>query len=74
MALRFHIDLDTNLPHIYGHGVDENEVHDILRKPSEEFRGRAKSFIALGQTRNGRYLKVIYSPDADGDDIFVITA
>jgi hypothetical protein len=29
---------------------------------------------AIGLTRAGRYLKVIFSPDDLGDDIFVITA
>lgn len=30
--------------------------------------------VALGQTRAGRYLRVIYVPDEGGTGIFVITA
>ena len=74
MEIRFYIDPETGLPHIYSHGVDEKEVRDVLRKPLEEFRGRRKSRVALGQSEAGRYLKVIYSPDTDGEGIFVITA
>ena len=47
---------------------------EVLRRPLEEFRGKRGSVIAHGQTRAGRYLKVIYVPDVGGSDIFVITA
>jgi hypothetical protein len=30
--------------------------------------------VALGQTRAGRFLRVIYVPDPEPDSIFVITA
>jgi hypothetical protein len=30
--------------------------------------------VALGQTQAGRYLKVIYVPDAEPNSVFVITA
>src|SRR5438105_2393146 len=68
------IDPDTGLPHIFRHNVDENEVLDVLRRPIEETRGRRNSIVALGQTRAGRYLKVIYVPEKEGDGIFVIAA
>jgi len=74
MTLRYYIDPDTDEPHIYSHGVDEAEVEDVLRKPLEDLRGRGTSMNAIGQTRSGRYLRVIYSPDEQGDGIFVITA
>jgi hypothetical protein len=74
VQLRFLIDSDTDLPHIYTHNVDEEGVRDVLRKPLEEIQGRRNSIVALGQTRAGRYLKVIYVPDDHGDGIFVITA
>jgi hypothetical protein len=74
MNLRFHVDPETGQPHIYEHGVDEGEVEQVLRKPLEEIGGRGNSMIAIGQTRAGRYLRVIYSPDEGGDSIFVITA
>lgn len=74
MKIRFYIDLDTNEPHIYRHGVDEDEVEDILRKPGEDRPGREGSRVAIGQTRGGRYLRVIYVPDPDPNSVFVITA
>ena len=74
MHLRFHIDPETDEPHIYSHGVDEREVEDVLRRPMEEIRGRGTSVIVTGQARSGRYLKVVCSPDDDGEGIFVITA
>jgi len=36
--------------------------------------GREGSRIALGQTAEGRYLRVIYVPDSERDSVFVITA
>jgi hypothetical protein len=74
VRLRFHIDADSGLPHIYGHDVNEQEVADVLRKPLEEFYGRKGSVVAHGQSKAGRYLKVIYAPDDESDGIFVITA
>ena len=74
MELRFNRDPDTDLAHIDRHNVTEEEVRDILRRPMEEIRGRQDSIIATGQTRDGRYLKVVYVPDEMGDGIFVITA
>ena len=74
MNIRFYIDPETNLPHIYRHGVDESEVEDVLRRPGEDRPGRNGSKIAIGQTRAGRYLRVIYVPDPEPDSVFVITA
>ena len=74
MNIRFYIDLETDLPHIYGHDVNEDEVEDILRKPGEDRPGREGSRAAIGQTRAGRYLRVIYVPDPEPDSVFVITA
>ena len=74
MQIRYYIDPETGEPHIYAHDVDEAEAADIVRKPLEEIGGRGRSVIAIGQTRAGRYLRVIYSPDEDGEGIFVITA
>lgn len=73
MELRFYHDPDTDLPHIYQHDVSESEVADVLRHPSEDAATR-RGRVAIGQTRGGRYLKVIYSPDEDGGGIFVVTA
>ncbi|NLD38575.1 MAG: DUF4258 domain-containing protein [Desulfatiglans sp.] len=74
MKIRYYIDPETNLPHIYNHDVQENEVKDVLQKPSEDRRGKENSRIAIGQTRGGKYLRVIYVQDSEPDSIFVITA
>ena len=74
MQIRYHIDPTTGLPHIYRHDVSEQEVEDILGRPLQDIRGRDDSRIAVGQTGEGRYLKVIYVPDSVPDSVFVITA
>jgi hypothetical protein len=63
MDFRYHIDPDTDLPHIYGHGVTEDEAEYVLRNPGEDRAGRDGSRHALGQTMAGRYLHVIYVPE-----------
>ena len=40
MELRFYEDPDTGQPHIYGHGVTEREVGEVLRGPGEDLRDR----------------------------------
>lgn len=72
--VRYHVDADTGLPHIYNHGVTEQEVEEVLALPAEDRPGSEGSRVALGQTRAGRYLRVIYVPDVDGSGLFVITA
>ncbi len=74
MKIRFYINPLTGLPHIYDHEVQEEEVEEILRKPGEDRPGREDSRVALGQTRFGRYLRVIYVPDPEPNSVFVITA
>ena len=74
MEIRFHLDPETELPHIFEHGVSEEEVAEILRRPGEDRAGNEDSRVAIGQTLAGRYLKVIYVRDPDGDGVFVITA
>jgi hypothetical protein len=61
-------------PHIYRHGVTEQEVEDILAHPGEDRLGDEGSRVAIGQTRDGRYLRVIYVLDKETKSIFVITA
>ncbi len=74
MVLRFFIDPSTGEPHIYQHGVDEDEVADVLERPIEDRLGREGSPRALGQTQAGRYLRVIYVPDPEPGSVFVVTA
>jgi len=74
MKLRFYIDPATDEPHIFNHGVEEDEVEDVLVHPGEDRPGREGSRVAIGQTQGGRYLRVVYVPDPEPDSVFVVTA
>ena len=74
MHVRFYVDPETDAPHIYKHGIDEEEVMDVLSSPGEDRPGRAGSRVAIGKTRAGRYVRVIYVPDPEPESVFVITA
>jgi hypothetical protein len=74
MVARYYLDSATGQPHISGHGVNEEEVEDVLARPVEDRPGREGSRVALGQTQAGRYLRVIYVPDPEPGSVFVITA
>ncbi|MGH8650441.1 MAG: hypothetical protein ACREUP_14235 [Burkholderiales bacterium] len=56
------------------HRVEEYEVEEVLGKPVEDRPGREGSRVAIGRTRAGRHLRVIYVPDPEPDSVFVITA
>lgn len=70
----YYIDPEKGLPHIYNHNVSESEVEDVLLRPGEDRHAREGSRIALGQTRAGRYLRIIYVPDPKQESVFIITA
>jgi hypothetical protein len=74
MKLRFYMDPETGEPHIRNHGVDEEEVRDVLEHAGEDRPGRQGSRIAIGKTEDGRYVRVIYVPDLEPNSVFVITA
>ena len=74
MDIRYYHDPETGLPHIHDHGVTEAEVEWILAHPGEDDACSGDSRQALGQTVDGRYLRVIYVPDEEGDGVFVVTA
>lgn len=74
MKIRYYIDPETELPHIYHHEVSETEVEEVLRRAGEDRPGREGSRVAIGRTSGGRYLRVIYVPDPEPDSVFVITA
>ncbi len=74
MKIRYYIDPETEFPHIYQHNVSEQEVEEVLRRPGEDRPGRGGSRIAVGQTSDGRYLRVIYVPDPEPESVFVVTA
>jgi len=71
---RFYIDPATGLPHILAHGITEDEVEQVLERPGEDRAGRDGSRVAIGQTRAGRYLRVIYVPDPAPNSVFIVTA
>jgi len=74
MNIRYYLDPTTGQPHILEHDVDEREVQDVLETPGEDRPGRDGSRIAVGQTRAGRYLRVIYVLDPEPESVFVVTA
>jgi len=39
MTIRFYIDPETSLPHMYSHAVYEEEVEEVLRGPGEDRPG-----------------------------------
>src|SRR5262245_58746962 len=74
VQVRFYTDPLTDEPHIHQHQVIEEEVEDVLARPGEDRPGREGTRVALGQTRSGRHLKVIYVADPEPQSVFVITA
>ena len=74
MDVRYYLDPETGQPHIYDHGVTEAEVEWILARPGEDGPSSGESRQCTGQTSAGRYLRIIYVPDPDGDGVFVVTA
>lgn len=74
MDARYYIDPGTHEPHIYNHAVNEREVEDVLGRPIEDRPGRDGSRVAIGQTHEGRFLRVIYIPDRRPGSVFVIRA
>jgi len=74
VKIRYYVDPETELPHIYRHNVSEQEVEEVLRRPGEDRPGREGSRIAIGQTPDGRYLRVVYVPDPEPESVFVVTA
>ncbi len=74
MNIRYYIDPETQLPHIYGHDVEEMEVEEVLATPGEDRPGWEGSRVAIGKTSGGRYIRVIYVPDPAPNSVFVVTA
>ena len=74
MNIRYYIDSETGLPHIYKHNISELEVETVLKKPGEDRAGKEGSRIAIGQTESGKFIRIIYVPEPVKESIFVITA
>ena len=73
MDLRFNRDPESGLPHFFDHGVTEEEVLEVLLRRGEIRRGSEDSWVKIGQTSAGRYLKVVYVPQETGE-LLVVTA
>jgi hypothetical protein len=73
MDIRYYIDSETGLPHIYRHNISEYDVETVLERPGEDRPGKDGSRIAFGQTEEGKFIRVIYVPESI-KSIFVITA
>lgn len=74
MEIRYYRDPETGIPHILDHGVTEAEAEWILANACEDETCSNDSRQAVGQTAHGRYLRVIYVPDEEGEGVFVVTA
>lgn len=74
MKIRFYVDPETGAPYVHNHDVNEDEVADVLSNPGEDRVGSEGSRVAIGRTRGGRYMRVIYVPDPEPGSVFVITA
>lgn len=74
VELRFYLDPETGEPHIYNHGVTEEEVEQVLEDPGEERPGKNNARVAIGRTEAGRILRVIYARDPVPGSVFVIAA
>jgi hypothetical protein len=72
--VRYYLDSATGQAHIFHHGVEEEEVEEVLANPGEDRPGREGARVAIGKTARGRYLKIIYVRDPKPDSILVITA
>ena len=74
MKIRYYIDPETDLPHIYNHDVSEEDVEEVMFNPGEDRPGRDGARIVIGQASGGRYLRVVYVVDPEPGSVFVITA
>mgnify|MGYP001089355400 CR=1 FL=1 len=72
-SVRYYIDPETSLPHIYNHDVSEEEVEEVLAEPGEDRQGYGGYRVSIGQTKAGRYLRVIYVADPGPGRGVVIT-
>lgn len=48
MDLRFWTDPETDLPHIFDHGVTEEEVREVLNRPVLNLRAGGNSRSIMG--------------------------
>lgn len=67
-------DSHGNVQHIARHGLDVEEVEDVLADPIGYGHSDSSGFPAVwGYTRDGRYIMVVYQ-EIDEDRVYVVTA
>ena len=70
--VRFYIDPESGVPHLYRHQVSEEEAETVLSRPLEDRPGHDGARVAIGQTHAGRYLRLIYVADPEPGSVFVL--
>lgn len=73
MRVRFHHDPDGQ-PHFWKHGVSDHEVNEAFERRVEDRPGSDESRVAIGRTKAGRVLRLVYTIDEGGGSVFLITA
>lgn len=73
MQFRYYQDPDTGCPHLYNHGVSEDEAEYVIQHSNEDRPGKEGSRVCIGATESGRHLRIVYVPDPGGDSCFVVT-
>ncbi len=74
VRIRYFVDPETGEPHIYNHDVSEDEVEDVLAQPGEDLPARNDARSVIGQTDEGRYLRLIIVREREAGVILVVTA
>ena len=64
---------DASIEHIARHGVDPDEVDEVVFGPRYATRSRNNTYRLVGRTLAGRYLTVILAPRGGGL-FYVVTA
>ena len=79
MNIRFYIDPKSGLPHIYNHGVDEDEVEHALANRGEDrpsnkdspWELRLDRFRVFYSIEEGAKLKVVAVGHEEHNDLFI---
>ena len=75
MRLEFYVAPETGEPHIFGHGVEEGEVAEVLIADGLRWGAGDGKVVVVGKTEGGRFLQVVFIEGGVPDEpIFIITA
>lgn len=75
MLLEFYLDPETEEPHIFKHGVSEEEVEEVLSGEGIRWNTEDGKVVVVGKTDDGHFLQVVFvEPDTPDEPTFVITA